>query len=122
MAKWSRERIIREILRREASGLSLDLGVADPVHSTLYQAATRMFGSWRNAVMAAGISPDKARVHDPWPPGRILASIKSLARRKRPLRPAELKNRYHPLIEAARRHFGSWSKAVVAAGVRSRRS
>ena len=117
MAKWSRERIIREILRREASGLSLDLGVADPVQSSLYQAASRVFGSWRNAVMAAGISPEKARVHDPWPPGKILASIKSLARRKRPLRPAELKHRYHPLVEAARRHFGSWPKAVIAAGV-----
>jgi len=117
MAKWSRERIIRDILRREASGLSLDLGVADPVQSSLYQAASRVFGSWRNAVMAAGISPEKARVHDPWPPGRILASIKSLARRKRPLQPTELKRRYHPLIEAARRHFGSWPKAVIAAGV-----
>jgi len=67
--------------------------------------------------MAAGISPDRARVHDPWPPGRILASIKSLARRKRPLQPAELKRCCHPLIEAARRHFGSWPKAVIAAGV-----
>jgi len=117
MAKWSRERIIREILRREASGLSLDLGGAEPVHSTLYQAASRVFGSWRNAVMAAGISPENARVRDPWSPARILASIKSLARRKQPLPPAELKRRYHPLVEAARRHFGSWPKAVIAAGV-----
>ena len=117
MAKWSRERIIREILRREASGLSLDLGGANPVHSSLYQAASRVFGSWRNAVMAAGIAPEKARVHDPWSPARILASIKSLDRRKRPLQPAKLKRRYHPLVEAARRHFGSWPKAVIAAGV-----
>jgi hypothetical protein len=117
MAKWSRERIIREILRREASDQSLDLGAADPVESSLYQAAQRVFGSWRNAVVAAGISPNKARVHDPWPPSRILASIRSLARRTRPLQPAEVKRRYEPLVTAARRHFGSWPKAVVAAGV-----
>ena len=117
MAKWTRERIIREILRRETSGLSLDLGAADPVESSLYQAASRVFGSWRNAVMAAGISPGKARVHDPWPPSRVLASIRSLARRTRPLQPAEVKRRYEPLVTAARRHFGSWPKAVVAAGV-----
>lgn len=117
MAKWSRKRIIREILRREASGLSLDLGAGDRVESSLYQAASRVFGSWRNAVMAAGISPGKARVHDPWPPSRILASIRSLARRTRPLQPAEVKRRYEPLVTAARRHFGSWPKAVVAAGV-----
>ena len=117
MAKLTRERIIREILRREASGLSLDLGAADPVESSLYQAASRVFGSWRNAVMAAGISPGKARVHDPWPPSRVLASIRSLARRTRPLQPAEVKRRYEPLVTAARRHFGSWPKAIVAAGV-----
>jgi hypothetical protein len=117
MAKWSRERIIREILRRESSGLSLDLGATDRVESSLYQAAQRVFGSWRNAVMAAGISPNKARVHDPWPPSKILASIRSLARRTRPLRPAEVKRRYEPLVTAARRHFGSWPKAIVAAGV-----
>ncbi len=117
MAKWSRERIIREILRRENSGRPLDLGGADRVQSSLYQAASRVFGSWRNAVVAAGISPEKARVHDPWPPSRVLAGIRSLARRKRPLRPTELKRRYHLLLAAARRHFGSWPKAVVAAGV-----
>ncbi len=117
MAKWSRERIIREILRRENSGRSLDLGGADRVPSSLYQAASRVFGSWRNAVVAAGISPEKARVHDPWPSSRVLAGIKSLARRKRPVRPTELTRRYHLLLAAARRHFGSWPKAVVAAGV-----
>ena len=57
MAKCTRERIIREILRREASGLPLDLGGADPVRSSLYQAASRVFGSWGNAVKEAGIAP-----------------------------------------------------------------
>lgn len=117
MAKWSRERIIREILRREAAGLSLDLGGVDPVQSSLYHAGSRVFGSWRNAVMAAGISPEKARCHDPWPRWRVLARIRSLARRKRPLQPAEIKYRYHALVVAARRHFGSWPRAVLAAGV-----
>jgi len=117
MAKWTREKIIREILRRESAGQPLDVGGRDPVEYSLYNAAARVFGSWRNAVMAAGISPDKARVRDPWPPPRILASIRSLARRKRPLRPTELKRRYYSLLAAARRCFGSWPKAVVAAGV-----
>jgi hypothetical protein len=55
--------------------------------------------------------------HDRWPPARILASIRSLARRQRPLGPAELKRRYAHLVVAARRFFGSWLKAVIAAGV-----
>jgi hypothetical protein len=117
MPKWTREKIIREILRRESAGQPLDVGRRDPVEYSLYNAAARVFGSWRNAVMAAGISPDKARVRDPWPPSRILAGIRSLAKRKRPVTPSELKRRYHSLVAAGQRCFGSWPKAVVAAGI-----
>ena len=64
MAKWTRERIIRDILRREAAGLPLNLGGKQAVESALYQAGSRVFGSWRNAVMAAGISPERAKTKD----------------------------------------------------------
>ncbi len=117
MAKWTREKILREILRRESAGQPLDVGRRDPVECALYQAAARVFGSWRNAVAAAGISPDKAQVRDAWPPSRVLAGIKALARRKRPVTPSELKRRYRCLVAAAQRCFGSWPKAVVAAGI-----
>ena len=118
MAKWSRERIIREILRREAAGLPLSLGGSkDGVDSKLYKAGSRVFGSWGNAVKAAGIAPERAKVHDQWSPSRILARIRSLSRRQHPPRPGELKRRHDYLMQAARRCFGSWSKAVVAAGV-----
>ena len=117
VAKWTREQIIRAILRRESAGLPLALGGKEAVESALYSAASRVFGSWRNAVMAAGIPPERAKTKDEWPPSRILSTIRSLARRKRPLRVGELKRRYGSLVQAARRHFGSWSKAVVAAGV-----
>lgn len=121
MAKWTREKIIREILRRESAGQPLDVGRRDPVECSLYKAAARVFGSWRNAVAAAGISPDKARVRDPWPPSRVLAGIKALARRKRPVTPSELKRHYHSLVAAAQRCFASWPKAVVAAGINPHR-
>jgi len=117
MAKWTRERIIRDILRREAAGLPLNLGGKQAVEPALYQAGSRVFGSWRNAVMAAGIPPERAKTKDEWPPSRILATIRSLSRRRRPLHPAELQRRYGHLVQAARRHFGSWAKAAVAAGV-----
>lgn len=117
MVKWTREHIIREILRREAAGLPLNLGGEQPVGQALYQAGARVFGSWRNAVMAAGIPPRRARASDDWRPSRILTTIRSLSRRRRALRPADLDRRYVHLVTAARRHFGSWAKAAVAAGV-----
>jgi hypothetical protein len=117
MAKWTREMIIRDILRRESAGLSLVPSAYHGVDQALYQAGSRIFGSWRNAVIAAGIAPDRAQAHEQWPPGKILSIIRSLSRRRRPLRRDELQERYGQLIAAARRIFGSWSKAVIAAGV-----
>ncbi len=114
--KWTREQIIRAILKREAAGLPLSTGGDQGVHPTLYQAGARAFGSWCNAVMAAGVSPDRVFTHDRWPPSRILATIRTLARRGRPRRKA-LQRRYASLVQAAARTFGSWPKAVIAAGV-----
>lgn len=114
--KWTREQIIRAILQREAAGLPLNTGGDQGVDATLYQAGARFFGSWRNAVMAAGISQNRVYSHDRWPPSRILATIRTLAKRRRPPQKAELKQRYDCLVAAARRAFGSWPKAVIAAG------
>jgi len=115
--KWTREQIIRQILRRESAGLPLNTGGENGVEHTLYQAGSRIFGSWRNAVKAAGIHPDRALAHERWPPSRILAMIRTLARRRRAIRKAELRHRYDCLVAAARRTFGSWPKAIIAAGV-----
>ncbi len=118
MVKWTREMIIREILRREVAGLPLFLGGSRTgVESRLYQAGSRIFGSWGNAVQAAGIAPERATAHDHWPPHKVLSKIRILARRQQPIQPGELKRQYGYLVQAARRCFGSWSKAVVAAGV-----
>jgi len=117
MGKWTREEIIRQILRREAAGLPLTPGGDNGVESTLYQAGSRVFGSWRNAVRSAGIAPDRAQAHDPWSPSRVGAAIRALARRRHPLRRAELKSRFGSLMQAARRIYGSWHNAVIAAGV-----
>jgi len=118
MAKWTREKIIREILRRESAGLSLSLGSSrEGDDSKLYQAGSRVFGSWGNAIRAAGIAPERTKTHDLWTPSKILTRIRTLSRRKNPPRPGELKRRHAYLMHAARKCFGSWTKAVEAAGV-----
>jgi hypothetical protein len=114
--KWTRERIIRQILQCEAEGLPLTVGEPGISHA-LYQAGSRIFGSWRNAIQAAGIPLERGRYGEKWPPGRILTIIRNLARRHHPLNVKELEGRYGSMLSAARRLFGSWSKAVLAAGV-----
>lgn len=114
--KWTREQIIRAILKREAAGLPLSTGRGQGVDAALYQAGARVFGSWRNAVMAAGIPANRVLTHDQWSPARILATIRSLARRGRPRR-REIQRRYASLMNAAARTYGSWRNAIIAAGV-----
>jgi len=114
---WTREQIIRNLLEREAKGLPLTVG-GEGVDKSLYAAARRIFGSWRNAIQAAGIAPQQVLTWERWSPGRILVMIRHLARRDRPLTTLQMERRYHNIVSAARRHFGSWNKAVLAAGVK----
>lgn len=114
--RWTRERIIRHILECEAEGRSLTTGRKGVDHR-LYNAARRTFGSWRNAIVAAGIAPERVLSWERWSPAKILAKIRLISRRNRPLSVMEMDQRYGNVVSAARRHFGSWSKAVQAAGV-----
>lgn len=114
--QWTRERIIRHLVERQEKGLSLNAG-RDGVDSLLYQAARRIFGSWRIAIQAAGIAPERVLTWDRWPPAKILMIIRRLAQRDRPLSGAEMERRYGSMMSAARRFYGSWTKAVLAAGV-----
>jgi len=108
--------ILRHILEREAEGQPLTTG-GEGVDHNLYCASRRIFGSWRNAIIAAGIPPERVLTWERWSPAKILSKIRLISRRRRPLTSDEIERRYHNLVSAARRHFGSWSKAVVAAGV-----
>jgi hypothetical protein len=114
--KWTRERIIHYILECEAEGRPLTVGEPG-ISQALYQAGSRIFGSWRNAIQAAGIRPERDNYGEKWSPAKILMIIRNLARRHRPLNTAQLERRYGSMLSAARRLFGSWSKAVLAAGV-----
>jgi hypothetical protein len=114
--KWTREEIIRRILDLDAKGYPLTVGKPG-VTPALYQAGSRIFGSWRNALQAAGLSPDRGSRAERWPPAKILLVIRNLSQRRRPLRKNELEERFGSLVSAARRVFGSWSKAILASGV-----
>lgn len=117
MLKWTRQGIIRELLNREAAGRSLAPSGPDGCGCMLYQAATRIFGSWRNTLNAAGISPERANLRDPWTPARIISEIRALARRRRQLFYRDLRDHHSYLVQSTRRCFGSWPRALMAAGI-----
>lgn len=118
MPKWTRERIIRDILRQEEAGLPVTSPAGDGgVPIAMYQAASRIFGSWTNAIVAAGLPASRARSNGEWTPARIKRIIRSLSRRATHPSTAELTKKHGYLVQAARRHFGSWSNAVMASGI-----
>ncbi len=116
MRRWTRKTIIQELLQREVDGRSLSASRRG-VDTTLYQAAKREYGSWREALVSAGIAPQRTMPSERWPPQKILNALRHLAKRKRPMTLAKVRKRYHGLVPAAQRVFGSWPSALVAAGV-----
>jgi hypothetical protein len=87
--QWTRENIIRHLVERDTQGLPLTVG-GEGVDRSLYASARRIFGSWRNAIQAAGIAPQQVLTWERWSPARILAMIRHLAKRARPLTTAQM--------------------------------
>lgn len=118
MPKWTRAGIIRDILQREADGRPLTASAEDGgIDHVMYQAASRIFGSWRNAVLAAGLPASRSRSNAEWTPARIRRLIRSMARRNKSLRAKALQVKHGSFLQAARRCFGSWANAIAASGI-----
>lgn len=119
--KWSNEKIIEEIKKLHEAGEPLTVKHTAKNYSALYSAALRYFHSWADAVEATGIDYDAIRRASrreairkitKWNKERVIEEIKMIPK-------ADLwfvyKNNI-ALHSAARREFGSWKKAVEAAG------
>jgi hypothetical protein len=173
---WTRKDILAAIKRRHREGKSLMASVINKEDCGLGGAARRYFGTWEEAVEAAGldysrINPFKDRSrralaaelrrwvkkHGPlswadmnardvallssvnrrfgsleqaakslrlpyrslmplWTKDRIVKQIRKRYRGKLPLRSQAVKSDDSALFAAARRYFGSWTKALRAAG------
>jgi hypothetical protein len=73
------------------------------------------FGSWANAVSEAGFTPKS--VGEPIPRDELIAELRRLAGElERPPSATDMKTVGSYSTDAYRNHFGSWNKAVEAAG------
>ncbi|MFA0743103.1 MAG: hypothetical protein DFNUSKGM_003236, partial [Candidatus Fervidibacter sacchari] len=120
--KWTKERVIEEIKRLHQSGEDLRPSAVARSCQTLLMAARKFFGGWREAVIAAGIDYD-AYIKE-FKESRVerdkQSIIEEIRRLYREGRIDELSGawRYHlSLFRKARHRFGSWRKAIEAAGL-----
>lgn len=111
LRRWTKKQVLDSIQRATREGISLSK--VSSFDQGLYNAAKTHFGSWRNAVRAAGLPTTRQQ----WSKALILAGI--LAR----YRSGSSLSSGHPdninLVAASSRHFGSWTAALVAAGVKA---
>lgn len=120
---WNPERIIQAIQKRHENHLKLNAQAVSLEDSRLLAAGRRLFGAWNNALSAAGIPPDSVRpqvVRRPrgtWSRDVIITEIKRHAAGTHHLNAHYMHQVDNALISAATYYFGSWTRALEAAGI-----
>lgn len=117
--KWSKRRIIQQIQEYYVQGHRLEINGFGDLRFAL--AAKRYFGTWRKAVSAAGL---ESRLAEPnrtrnWSGERVLETIRSISESDEKVSKAWKQD--SGLYSAAKKHFGSWREAVLAAGCKPAR-
>jgi len=119
---WTRDKLIEKIRELAEQGVDLSPTAIQKTHSALFSSARSRshFGNWRDAVEAAGLEYDDIkRIKQKWSRDEILAQIrKHHAEGHDLLNPMfKIKHRNLYLAACAHRYFGSWRRAIQAAGL-----
>jgi hypothetical protein len=119
--RWTKTRIVAEIQRRDKKGESLCLAAIfreEPKLKRFCYAVLHQFGTWSKAVKAAGLQPGAVRIrHRKWPCERVIQEIRCRHVEGKLLNTDRMLREDLALHTAGRRHFGTWKKAVEAAGI-----
>jgi len=107
---WTPQMVIEAIRSRHRQGRSLTTVWREDI--VLYAIARRTFGSWRQARQAAGLPLPSPRR---WTRDGVIREIHS--RRDQGLTLVGIWRAEPPLYNAAKRHFGNWRNALLAAGI-----
>ncbi|MBV9863847.1 MAG: hypothetical protein JO316_00705 [Abitibacteriaceae bacterium] len=119
---WTREKLIEAIRSLHDQGVDLSPTAIQKTHSALFSSARSRshFGTWRAAIEAAGLPyEDIKRVKQRWSRDEILRQIREHDKQGDDLlHPSfKIKHRSLYLAACAHRYFGSWRRAIEAAGL-----
>lgn len=106
----TRENVLEAIRTRHARGQPV-VGLSS-MCPDLYRAARKWFGSWREAVLTAGVT---AKLPRRWTRDAVLDTIRRRHQHGPPLN--QVWKDDQPLFQAAFKQFGSWHTALQAAGL-----
>jgi len=111
----TREDVIRHIVEREAQRQPLDEEAICSSVRDLHAAAIEHFGLWETALRYAGVR--KASSARQYSSIAVIQSIRRICREGYDLSGRRNKARDRRLYDAAIRHFGTWRRALTAAGI-----
>lgn len=117
---WTRDRILARIRELHTNGQDLSWRhVSTQIDPQLAAAATKRkhFGSWRNAIQAAGLKYSEIRRYREWDEQAVIDRVRDLHSQGKDLNAKSMEALEITLITAARRRFESWDKALTAAGL-----
>jgi hypothetical protein len=117
---WSKTAIVSEILRRHQQGLSIKGGDVYEQDRGLYWAAKHHFGisGWAKARILAGFTPIDPAPWKKWNKDILREEILRLHESGVALNTASLqKSPYAYIMSSATKIFGTWAKAIRAAGL-----
>ena len=119
--KWTKERIVETIQTAREKGVDLSWTSVtndDDLSAMAYAAIRKSnFGSWDNALRAAGIDPADVRRYESWGEEKVIRRIRERKRQGLPLNSSTMQQQDAKLFNAARDYFGGWREALMAAGV-----
>lgn len=117
---WTRDRILERIRELYTQGEDLSWRhISTKIDPQLAAAATKRkhFGSWRNAIHAAGLQYGDIRRYREWDENAVIERVRELHAQGKNLNAKSMEELDITLITAARRRFDSWDKALTAAGL-----
>lgn len=117
---WSKDLIVAKIQELNLKGFDLSFrAMMLSKYNAMVYAAIRPnhFGSWKNALSAAGLEPETIYRYRSWDEGAILEEIRKLKSLGADLSSKTMDETANPLIATARRRFGNWGAAVERAGI-----
>lgn len=119
--------MIRDIILSTNGKEPLNSHYFSTTYPQVYAAAERIFGSWGNAITAAGLDYSAIRKYRSWNRMKIVSTIKKRYRHGEPLTSQQVQSEFKALYMASIHHFKSWGEAIKMAGldydnIRMRRS
>lgn len=114
---WNDQEVIHRIKEIAEKGESINTLSLEMNHPRLWNAARRIFGNINNAVQAAGFDYAGFKKRGAWTPEKITERLQNYHSEGKDLSQITMLEDDSKLLAAAQKLYGSWSRAVNAAGI-----